>query len=52
MIIFGSFVQSLVPLEVKKEEQAIKDRIYREEEDTKEVTITTPISPKHYGKGY
>ena len=22
------------------------------EEDEEEVTVTTPISPKHYGKGY
>ena len=51
MTLFGTFVQSSVPLEAEKEEQAIKDWIYREEED-EEVTVTTPISPKKYGKGY
>lgn len=45
MTLFGTFVQSSIPLEVEKEEQAIKDWIYREEED-KEVIVTTPISPK------
>ena len=51
MTLFGTFEQSLVTLEAEKEEQAIKDWIYREEED-EEVTVTTPISPKRYGKGY
>ena len=51
MILFGTFMQSSVPLEAEKEEQAIKDQIYREEEDV-EVIVTTPISPKRYGKGY
>ena len=51
MTLFGTFVQSSVPLEVEKEEQAIKDWIYREEEN-EEVMVTTPISPKRYGKGY
>ena len=45
MTLFGTFVQSSVPLEVEKEEHAIKDWIYREEEN-EEVTMTTPISPK------
>ena len=40
--LFGTFVQSLVPLEAEKEEQAIRDWIYRGENDEKEVTITTP----------
>lgn len=51
MTLFGTFVQSAVPLEAEKEEWAIKDWIYREEED-EEVTVTTPIFPKRYGKGY
>ena len=52
MTLFGTFVQSSIPLEDKKEEQAIKDWIYRGENDEKEVTVTTPISPEQYGKGY
>lgn len=52
MIIFDTFVQSSIPLEAEKEEQAIEDWIYKEKEDMEEVTITTPISPKCYGKGY
>ena len=52
MTLFGTFVQSSVPLEAEKEEQAIKDWIYREEIDENEVTVTTPISPKRNGKGY
>lgn len=52
MTLFGTFVQSSVPLEVEKEEQEIKDWIYREEEDEEEFIVTTPISPKRYGKGY
>ena len=32
MTIFGTFVQSTIPLEEEKEDQAIKDWIYREEE--------------------
>lgn len=51
MALFGIFVQSPIPLEVEKEEQAIKDWLYREEKD-EEVTMNTPISPKRYGKGY
>ena len=50
MTMFGTFVQASVPLKGKKEEQAIKDWIYKGEEDI--VTITTPISPKNYGKHY
>ena len=52
MTLFGTFVQSSIPLEAEKEEQTIKDWIYRGENDEKEVTITTPISPQQYGKGY
>ena len=52
MTLFGTFVQSSIPLEDEKEEQAIRDWIYRGENDEKEVTITTPISPEQYGKGY
>ena len=52
MTLFGTFVYSLVPLEVEKEEQEIRDWIYREEEDEEAVIVTTPISPKFYGKGY
>ena len=51
MTLFGTFVQSLVPLEAKKEEQAITEWIYGDEEN-EEVIVTTPISPKIYGKGY
>lgn len=43
---------SLVPLEAKKEEQAIKEWIYRGEADEEDIIVTTPISPKQYGKGY
>lgn len=52
MTIFGTFIQSFIPLEVEKEDQAIRDQIYREEEDVEEVLVTTPISPKRYGKRY
>ena len=52
MTLFGTFVQSSVPLEAEKEEQAIRDQIYRGEDDGEEVTVTTLISPKQYGKGY
>ena len=51
MTIFGSFVQAFVPLEAKKEEQAVRDWIYiREEDDI--MIVATPISPMHYEKGY
>lgn len=50
MTLFGNFVQASVPLEAEKEEQAIREWIYREEEDT--MTDVTPISPDRYGKGY
>ena len=52
MTIFDTFVQAFVPLEAEKEEQAIKDRFYRGEEDIELVNITTLVSPKQYGKGY
>lgn len=52
MTIFGTFFQSSIPLEVEKEDQAIRYWIYREEEDVEEVMIITPISPKCYRKGY
>lgn len=52
MTLFGTFFQSSVPLVAEKEEQAIKDWIYREEKDEEEVTVTTPISLKCYEKGY
>ena len=52
MTLFGTFVQSSNYLEAEKEEQAIRDQIYRGDNDEKEVTVTTPISPKQYGKGY
>ena len=51
MIVFDTFVPSSVPLEAEKEEQVVKDWIYRGEEDYT-TSITTPISPMHYGKGY
>ena len=51
MTIFDTFVLSFVPLEAKKEEQVVKDWIYRGEEDPTTM-VTTPISPTHYGKGY
>ena len=51
MTLFSTFVRSSVPLDVEKEEQAIKDCIYREEADEGEVIVTT-ISPKRYGKSY
>ncbi len=51
MTLFGTFVQSLVPLEAKKE-QAIKDQIYRGEEDEEDVIVTSTISPKQYERGY
>ncbi len=51
MIVFDTFVPSSVLLEAKKEEQVVKDWIYRGEEDYT-TSITTPISPMRYGKGY
>ena len=51
MTIFDTFVQSSVPLEAEKEEQEIRDWIYKGEEDDISM-VTTPISPKYYGKGY
>ena len=51
MTIFDTFVQSSIPLEVEKEEQEIRDWIYRGEEDDISM-VATPISPKFYGKGY
>ena len=51
MTIFDTFVQSFMPLEAKKEEKIVKDWIYRGEEDDISM-VTTPISPRHYGKGY
>lgn len=51
MTFFGTFVQSSIPVEVEKEEQAIKDWIYREEEYMEEVMFTTPISPKCCERG-
>ena len=36
---------------MKKEEQAIKDWIYRGEEDDSAI-VATPISSRYYGKGY
>ena len=51
MTVFDTFVPSSIQLEVEKEEQAVKDCIYRGEEDYT-TSITTPISPMRYGKGY
>ena len=51
MIVFDTFVPSFVLLEAEKEEQVVRDWIYRGEEDHT-TSITTPISPMHYGKGY
>ena len=51
MIVFDTFVPSSIPLEAKKEEQAVKDWIYRGEEDHTTI-VTTPISPTRYGKVY
>ena len=52
MTIFGTFFQSLIPLEDEKEDQVMRYWIYKEEEDNDEVILATPISPKRYGKGY
>jgi hypothetical protein len=52
MTIHGTFVQSSIPLEQEKEDQVIWGSIYRKEENIDEITLTTPISPKRYGKGY
>lgn len=51
MTFFGTFVQSSIPLEAEKEEQAVREWVYREEEEDS-TTVATPISPKCYGKGY
>ena len=51
MISFGTFVQASIPLEVEKEEQAIRDWIYGGEESHTTI-VKTPISPTHYGKSY
>ena len=51
MTVFDTFVPSSIPLEAEKEEQVVKDWIYRGEEDYT-TSITTPISPMRYGKGY
>ena len=51
MTVFDTFVPSSISLEAKKEEQVVKDWIYRGEEDYT-TSITTPISPMCYGKGY
>ena len=51
MIVFDTFVTSSVPLEAEKEEQVVKYWISRGEEDYN-TSITTPISPMRYGKGY
>ena len=50
MTIFVTFVQAYVPLEIEKEEQVVRDQIYRVEEDI--MAVATPISPGCYGKGY
>lgn len=52
MTIYGTLIQSLVPLAEEKEDQAIRDWIYRDEENVNGITLTTLISPKIYGKGY
>lgn len=52
MTIYGKFFQSSVPLKDEKKYQAIMNWIYREEDSINEVTLTTPISPKRYGKGF
>ena len=52
MTIYGTFMQSSVPLEEEKEDKVVKDWIYIGEEDDNKITLTTPISPKRNGKGY
>lgn len=51
MTVFDTFVPSSIPLEAEKEEQAVRDWIYRGEEDHTTI-VTTPISPTCYGRGY
>ncbi len=51
MTIFDTFVQSSMSLEDEKEDQAIQDWFYREEEPN-DITITTLVSRNRYGKGY